>query len=80
MIRVDVREVIGQYRSGWMNGNATHRNGSYKRISMLKGIGEVDIRVPRDHKIITPTNLYKIEQMSRIDYTTGRFIGFSFGH
>ena len=69
MIRVDIREAIGQYLSGWMNGNATHRNGSYKRISMLKGIGEVDIRVPRERKIITPINLSKIDQMSRIDYT-----------
>ena len=42
----------------------------------LKGIGEVNIRVPRDRKIITPINLSKIDQMSRIDYTTGRFIGF----
>ena len=66
MIRVDIRETIGQYLSGLMDaelthflgrkpyeriqGETNHRNGSYDRNFTLKGIGEVDLQVPRDRK------------------------------
>ena len=66
MIRADIRETIGQYLSGLMDaelthflgrkryerlqGDVNHRNGSYGRNFTLKGIGEVDIQVPRDRK------------------------------
>jgi len=66
MIRTDIRETIGQYLSGLMDaelthflgrkpyerleGDVNHRNGSYGRNFTLKGIGEVDINVPRDRK------------------------------
>ena len=64
MIRDDIRETVGQYLSGLMDaelthflgrkryerlqGDVNHRNGSYDRNFTLKGIGEVDIRIPRD--------------------------------
>ncbi len=66
MIRVDIRETVGQYLSGLMDaelthflgrkpyermqGETNHRNGSYDRNFTLKGIGEVDLQVPRDRK------------------------------
>ena len=66
MIRIDIRETIGQYLSGLMDvelthflgrkryerlqGDVNHRNGSYERNFTLKGIGEVDLQVPRDRR------------------------------
>lgn len=66
MIRANVQETVGQYLSSLMDsemtqflgrnryerceGNTNHRNGSYDRKFTLKGIGGVDIRVPRDRK------------------------------
>lgn len=66
MIRADMRETIGQYLSGLMDaelthflgrkpyerleGDVNHRNGSYERDFTLKGIGEVELQVPRDRK------------------------------
>ena len=66
MIRANVQETVGQYLSFLMDsemtqflgrnryerceGNTNHRNGSYERKFTLKGIGGVDIRVPRDRK------------------------------
>jgi putative transposase len=62
MIRVDVRESVGQYLSELMNKELSHflgrepyerkqdsdnhRNGSYDRSFTLKGIGEVKSRFP----------------------------------
>ena len=64
MIRVNVKESVGQYLSGLMETELTgflgrgpyerleeqsnHRNGSYGRRFTLKGIGEVSVKVPRD--------------------------------
>ncbi len=66
MIRVEIRENIGQYLSKLMDmertqflgreryehgqGEVNHRNGSYPRNFTLKGIGEVQVEVPRDRK------------------------------
>jgi len=66
MIRTDIRETIGQYLSGLMDaelthflgrkpyerlkGDVNHRNGSYERNCMLKGIGEADLQAPGDRK------------------------------
>jgi len=66
MIRANVQETVGHYLSSLMDsemteflgrdryercdGNDNHRNGSYGRKFTLKGIGEVDIKVPRDRK------------------------------
>ena len=66
MIRVEVRENVGEYLSELMDlertrflerewyehgqGDVNHRNGSYPRNFALKGIGEVQVEVPRDRK------------------------------
>lgn len=64
MIRANVQETVGQYLSTLMDMELTeflgrsryqrveskrnHRNGSYARKFTLKGIGNVDLKVPRD--------------------------------
>jgi len=64
MIRVEIRESVGEYLSKLMDmelthflgrewyehgkGDVNHRNGSYDRNFTLKGIGEVQVEVPRD--------------------------------
>jgi putative transposase len=66
MIRANVQETVGQYLSSLMDsemtgflgrdryerckGDNNHRNGSYDRKFTLKGIGSVDLKVPRDRK------------------------------
>jgi putative transposase len=66
MIRANVQETVGAYLSTLMGVELTeflgrdryerseaqinHRNGSYERKFTLKGIGRVDLRVPRDRK------------------------------
>ncbi len=63
-IRVDVREAVGKLMSNLMDGELTwhlgrgryerlgrrcnYRNGKYGRKLTLKGIGEVNLEVPRD--------------------------------
>lgn len=64
VIRINVKESVGQYLSGLMEteltgflgrgpyerlqGRSNHRNGSYGRSFTMKGIGEVSVKVPRD--------------------------------
>jgi putative transposase len=66
VIRVNVKERVGEYLSELMDlelshflgrgryercqGQSNHRNGSYGRHFTLKGIGNVGIRIPRDRK------------------------------
>lgn len=66
MIRFEIRESVGRYLSEIMkvelthflgreryergDGDTNHRNGSYSRSFTLKGIGEVEVKVPRDRK------------------------------
>jgi putative transposase len=66
MIRVDMRETVGQYLTQLMRAELTdflgrqpyerdqkdcnHRNGTYERNFALKGIGQVKVNVPRDRK------------------------------
>jgi len=66
MIRVEIKESVGQYLSRLMDmerteflgrqwyehaqGDVNHRNGSYSRNFTLKGIGAVKVDVPRDRK------------------------------
>ena len=66
MIRVEIRESVGEYLSKLMDvelthflgreryehgqGDVDHRNGSYPRNFTLKSIGEVQVDVPRDRK------------------------------
>jgi len=64
MIRLDIKEVVGNYLTAMMNAELTHflgrepyarvaeavnhRNGSYGRGFTLKGVGEVHVDIPRD--------------------------------
>lgn len=66
MIRLDIRETVGQYLTAMMNAELTHflgrgfyergedeinhRNGTYGRSFTLKGVGEVQVKVPRDRQ------------------------------
>jgi len=66
MIRVEIRENVGEYLSKLMDtelthflgrekyehaqGEINHRNGSYGRHFTLKGIGSVRVEVPRDRR------------------------------
>jgi putative transposase len=66
MIRFDIQETVGEYLSALIKAELTHflgrepyerspglsnhRNGSYKRHFALKGIGNVEVKVPRDRK------------------------------
>ena len=66
MIRVEIKESVGQYLTKLMDlerteflgrqwyehaqGDVNHRNGSYSRNFTLKGIGAVKVKVPRDRK------------------------------
>ncbi len=66
MIRVDVRETVGTYLSEMIKlelnhflgrepyergqGDVNHRNGSYERNFTMKGIGQVQVDIPRDRK------------------------------
>jgi putative transposase len=67
MIRMDIRDSVGQYLSKLMKMELTHflgrkpyerreqedpnhRNGSYDRNFTLKGVGLVEVEVPRDRK------------------------------
>lgn len=83
MIRVEIRENVGQYLSKLMamelthflgreryergQGEVNHRNGSYARRFALKGIGEVQVEVPRDRngefktKVIPRSKRYEDE-------------------
>jgi len=73
MIRLDVREIVGDYMTAMMNaelthflgrepyargqGEVNHRNGSYDRAFTLKNIGEVEVKIPRDRKGKFTTNV-----------------------
>jgi putative transposase len=66
MIRNNVKETVGHYLSELMDaelthflgrdryervgGESNHRNGTYGRKFALKGIGEVELEIPRDRK------------------------------
>ena len=66
MIRLDIRQTVGEYLTAMMNAELTHflgrdpyergenevdhRNGSYDRSFTLKGVGEVQVKVPRDRR------------------------------
>lgn len=66
MIRFNVQEEVGNYLSKLMDleltqflkrrkyqrvkGSSNHRNGGYHREFTIKGIGEVEVKVPRDRQ------------------------------
>jgi putative transposase len=83
MIRVEMKENVGQYLTKLMEmeltrflgrgryergeGEVNHRNGSYGRSFALKGIGEVQLEIPRDRngefktKVIPRSKRYEDE-------------------
>ncbi len=66
MMRLDFKEIAGNYLTALMEweltihlgrnryerrqGTSNHRNGSYPRHFTVKGIGEVEVKVPRDRQ------------------------------
>jgi putative transposase len=66
MMRLGLREIAGNYLTALLEweltihlgrnryerrvGQINHRNGSYRRLFTLKGIGQVRIKVPRDRQ------------------------------
>jgi putative transposase len=66
MIRLDLQQTVGEYLTAVMNAELTHflerlpyerctgkdnhRNGSYSRNYALKGIGQVEVKIPRDRR------------------------------
>lgn len=66
MMRLDLREIAGNYLTALMEweltihlgrkryerrlGTVNHRNGSYPRHFTIKGVGEVEVKVPRDRQ------------------------------
>ncbi|MBW2083096.1 MAG: transposase, partial [Deltaproteobacteria bacterium] len=47
---MELTDFLGRGRYERVDGESNHRNGSYGRRFTLKGIGEVDVKVPMDHK------------------------------
>lgn len=50
LMDVELTEFLGRQRYQRIAGQCNHRNGSYPRKYTLKGIGEVNVRIPRDRK------------------------------
>lgn len=66
MMRLNLKEIAGNYLTGLMEweltihlgrkryerrqGRVNHRNGSYPRHFTIKGVGEVEVKVPRDRQ------------------------------
>jgi len=86
MIRFDIRKSVGQYLTAMMNAelshflgrepyercheDVNHRNGSYDRNFTIKGVGEVQVNVPRDrqgkfHTQVIPRSKQYEEEISR---------------
>ena len=86
MIRSEVREAVGQYLNEMMkaelteylgrqpyerqNSDGNHRNGFYDRNLTLKGIGPVDLAVPRDRRglfksLVLPRSKQMEEELRR---------------
>lgn len=73
MMRLDIRKIAGEYLSCLMEAELTihlgrkryercrlevnHRNGSYPRKFSLKGIGEVEVSMPRDRNNTFQSNV-----------------------
>lgn len=73
MIRINIKEGVGAYLSELMEkeltyylgreryergeGEVNHRNGGYHRNFTLKGIGPVDVKIPRDREGVFKTEV-----------------------
>jgi putative transposase len=50
LMKAELTHVLGREEYERIAGETNHRNGDYPRKFCIKGIGEVDVRVPRDRK------------------------------
>jgi putative transposase len=50
LMKAELRNFLGREEYERIEGETNHRNGSYGRKFCIKGIGEVDVKVPRDRK------------------------------
>ena len=50
MMKAELSDHLGRQPYERKNSNGNHRNGFYHRSLVLKGLGEVDLSVPRDRK------------------------------
>ena len=48
LMKAELTHCLGREEYERTGGEANHRNGSYSRTFCIKGIGEVEVRVPRD--------------------------------
>lgn len=50
LMKAELTHILGREEYERSDGETNHRNGSYGRKFCIKGIGEVDTKVPRDRK------------------------------
>jgi putative transposase len=50
LMKAELTHVLGREKYERGKGETNHRNGSYDRDFCIKGIGEVEVKVPRDRK------------------------------
>ncbi len=50
LMKAELTHFLGREEYERMEGKTNHRNGSYPRNFCIKGIGEVDVHVPRDRR------------------------------
>lgn len=50
LMKAELTHILGRERYERGKGEANYRNGSYPRDFCIKGIGEVEVKVPRDRK------------------------------
>jgi putative transposase len=50
LMKAELTHVLGREKYERVEGDTNHRNGSYNRDFCIKGIGEVEVKVPRDRK------------------------------
>jgi putative transposase len=50
LMEVELTRFLGRARYERVQGEVNHRNGSYSRRFVLKGLGEVHLEMPRDRK------------------------------
>ena len=48
LMKAELTHILGREEYERSDGETNHRNGSYARKFCIKGIGEVDTKVPRD--------------------------------
>jgi putative transposase len=70
MMKAELSDHLGRQAYERKNSDGNHRNGFYHRSLILKGLGEVDLSVPRDRKgkfrsLVIPRSKRLEEQLRR---------------